>query len=288
MRLRLKSKDNDDMRILITVPTWNEAVVIERNLGILSDSIKTYLPEHDVIIEVADNGSTDKTREIIRKFCRPELVEGPIGNFSDRSFSFAPLRSGRQKIQLIELSSRGKGLAIRRSWEKHLDDADVLIFMDADLAADLSALPSLIMPIIDGIADLVCGSRFVPGAVIERSRSRELASRSYRWLQKIILNLPVRDAQCGFKAISSKAAKELLPQCRECGWLFDTELIALANTTHYSLLTTHYSILEIPVSWIEHRNPSRRSAIRILRHGWGFATGLVRIRLNLRKNLPAY
>lgn len=234
------------MRVLITVPTWNEAVVIERNLALLQDAIRKYLPEHEVIIEVADNGSTDGTVEIV----------GAIHELP---------------IRIFQIAERGKGLAIRRSWQRHLDDSDILVFTDADLAADLSALPSLIDPIVRGDADLVCASRFVEGAVAERALSREMASRLYRFLQHAILHLPVKDAQCGLKAISSHAARQLLPRCQENGWMFDSELLAFAAVGGFR-------VREIPVRWVEHRDPRRRSAIRLFKHGWGFLTGILRIR----------
>ncbi len=231
------------MRILITIPTWNEEHIIQHSLEILKTAVATFLSEHDVTIEIADNGSTDATRACVRD----------VGG-----------------VQLFELHERGKGLAIRRSWERHIHDQDVLVFMDADLAADLSALPYLIRPIIDTRAEFVCGSRFVAGAKRQRRLRREIASRIYRWLQRLFLQLPVLDAQCGFKAISTQAAQKLLPLCSETGWMFDTELIAQAK--HQRIV-----IQEIPVQWIEHRDPNRRSTISIFRDGYGFLQGLWRI-----------
>lgn len=235
-------------RILITIPTWNEAVVIERNLRSVLDATKRLFPNDDVKIEVADNGSTDATKEIVRR-----------------------MRETEPALSLREIEQKGKGLAIRKSWEAHLTDSDVLVFMDADLAADLEALPRLVAPIVEGGADLVCGSRFLDESRIQRSASREAASRLYRSLQQLLLQLPVKDAQCGFKAISAGAAGELLPLCKEGGWLFDTELLALASQKGKKTL-------ELAISWIEQRDPARRSALRLFQHGWGFMLGLVRIR----------
>lgn len=239
-------------RIVITIPTWNEAVVIERNLLVLAETSKRLLPEHDVLIEVADNGSTDATQSIVHR-----------------------VNTGLSNGALFELNEQGKGLAIRRSWERHLEDADVLVFMDADLAADLEALPRLIHPILEGKAELVCGSRFLPGAKIKRAWMREMASKMYRALQTISLNLPVQDAQCGFKAMSASSAKQILPHCNERGWMFDTELIAITQKKKYL-------IYEIPVDWIEHRDPARRSALKLFRHGWGFLRGLLRVRRSVQ------
>ena len=230
-------------RISITIPTWNEEAVIGHNLRILLSALPRLLPEHDVAVEIADNASTDRTREIVREF----------------------------PVSLHEIPTRGKGRAVRESWSRHLDDADILVFMDADLAADLFSLPALVNPILSGAADIVCGSRFVAGAKVTRSPSRRLASMLYRVFQKILLRLSVKDAQCGFKAISVSSAKILLPRCKENGWLFDTALLAHAKASGCR-------IAEIPVTWVDARDPARRSAIRLFRHGWGFLSGLIRIR----------
>ena len=106
--------------------------------------------------------------------------------------------------------------------------------------------------------------------------SRELASRLFRSWQRVMLRLPVQDAQCGFKAISAKAAKILLPQCLENSWLFDSELIALA-------VKQGFAVKEVPVAWIEHRNPARRSAIKLWKHGWEFLLGLAKIRSRINR-----
>lgn len=235
----------DDMaRILITIPAWNESRVIARAVVSVREAVEKYLPSHDVRIEVADNASTDETAKIAKD-------------------------AGADVLRITE---KGKGIAIRRSWERHLADSDILVFTDADLAADLAALPALVQPLLDRSADIVCGSRFISGAVCKRRFSREFASRLYRILQRLILGLPVHDAQCGLKAMTNEAARQVLPICQENGWLFDSELLAIAQKKRLK-------IAEIPVHWIEHRDPGRRSALHLFRDGWFFLLGLAKIKL---------
>ncbi|HWQ99724.1 MAG TPA: glycosyltransferase [Candidatus Methylomirabilis sp.] len=243
-------------RILITIPCWNEASIIERSLATLGDACAHLLSDHDVTIEVVDNGSSDGTSDVARRF----IEQHP--------------HASNRKNSLITTTTPGKGLAVATSWLAHREDADVFVFVDADLAANLNALPALVRPILNGEADLVCGSRFLPGADVERKASRELASRAYRVLQRRILRLPVQDAQCGFKAASARLVRDVVSHCEETGWMFDSELIA--RTAKSGL-----AVAEIPVSWIEHRDPSRRSALSLWMHGWGFVSGLVRIKKRL-------
>jgi hypothetical protein len=55
-----------------------------------------------------------------------------------------------------------------------------------------------------------------------------------------------RDAQCGFKAVSSAAVTALLPWVRSSGWFFDTELLLLARRAGYT-------VREVPVAWTDDR-----------------------------------
>lgn len=240
-------------RILLTVPTWNEATCIAANLRTLHAACTEVLGDHAWSIEVADNGSTDRTAACVQD-----------------------VMTSLPQIALREIVSRGKGGAIRESWLAHRATADVFVFLDADLAADVRALGRLVRPIVEGTADCVCGSRFLLGTKTERSCVREGLSRLFRFWQRAMLHLPVRDAQCGFKAVSLAVVEDILPRMEERTWLFDTEMLALAHQASMR-------IVEVPVDWVEHRHALRRSALRVWKDGWLFLVGVLRIRR--RKNL---
>jgi len=55
------------------------------------------------------------------------------------------------------------------------------------------------------------------------------------------------DAQCGFKALTRKAARHLLPLVEGTGWFFDTELLVMAEKLGYR-------IFDLPVRWVENRD----------------------------------
>jgi len=96
-------------------------------------------------------------------------------------------------------------------------------------------------------AELVVGSRIGRGSKIERCLQREVLSRGYNFFIKMIMGSRFSDAQCGFKGISIKAARHLLPLTENTEWFFDTELLLLAEYLDYR-------IEEIPVTWIEDRD----------------------------------
>jgi putative flippase GtrA len=116
--------------------------------------------------------------------------------------------------------------------------------MDVDLSTDLRALLPLVSPLISGHSELAIGSRLAVGSHVERGIKRELISRSYNRLLRYALRAHFTDAQCGFKAIRSDAARRLLPEVEDQGWFFDTELLVCAQRHGMR-------IHEVPVDWID-------------------------------------
>ena len=116
--------------------------------------------------------------------------------------------------------------------------------MDADLSTDLRALPPLLAPLLSGHSDVAIGTRLAPGSRVVRGAKRELISRGYNRLLHTALGARFSDAQCGFKAVRTDAARRLLPCVRDEGWFFDTELLVLAQREGMR-------IHEVPVDWVD-------------------------------------
>jgi hypothetical protein len=116
--------------------------------------------------------------------------------------------------------------------------------MDVDLSTDLADITPLLAGVLEEGCDLAYGSRVAGAANIERSLKREINSRGYITLIKLLFWTKFSDAQCGFKAITREAAQRLLPQVRDGEWFFDTELLILAEKAGYKLK-------EVPVRWVE-------------------------------------
>jgi putative flippase GtrA len=97
---------------------------------------------------------------------------------------------------------------------------------------------------VSGHSEVAIGSRLAPGARVVRAAKREVISRCYNRLLRYALRARFSDAQCGFKAIRADAARGLVPEIRDQGWFFDTELLVLAQR---SGLRVH----EVAVDWID-------------------------------------
>jgi glycosyltransferase involved in cell wall biosynthesis len=227
----------------IVIPVLNE----EKALPKCVDSLRQFLegqPSYSFRIVIADNGSTDQT---------PDIAESLSQKYPEVSWT--------------RLEVRGRGRALRKAWLE--SDADILTYMDVDLSTGLSAFPKLVSAIGEGGFDLAIGSRLMRGsAVSKRTMKREITSRTYNLIIKAMFFTRFSDAQCGFKAISRRAAQFLIPKVKDQGWFFDSELLILAEKGGFR-------IKDVPVEWVD--DPDSR--VNVVKTARDDLKGLLRLRL---------
>ena len=202
----------------VTIPVHNEEKVLAQSVC----TLHAYLTEHFPLtwrITIVDNGSTDGTL-----------------------LAAEELASRYAEVRVVHLASKGRGLALRTAWSD--SDATVVAYMDVDLSTRLEALLPLVAPLVTGHSDLAIGSRLAPGATVARRPRREIISRTYNIILRVVFANRFRDAQCGFKAIRTDLARRLLPIVEDDGWFFDTELLLVAE---HNGLRVH----EVPVDWVD-------------------------------------
>ncbi|HEY3702181.1 MAG TPA: glycosyltransferase, partial [Acidimicrobiales bacterium] len=191
---------------------------LERSVRRLRDYLDTRFPL-TTVVTIADNASTDATWSIAER-----LADELAG------------------VRAVRLDRKGRGRALRAVWSA--SRARVVAYMDVDLATDLDALLPLVAPLISGHSDLAIGTRLAPGARVVRGPKREVISRCYNLIVRTALRSHFSDAQCGFKAVRTDAAKALLPLVDDDEWFFDTELLVLAERNG---LRIH----EVAVDWVD-------------------------------------
>jgi putative flippase GtrA len=202
----------------VVIPVLNEERALPGCIAVLHDYLTEWLP-CDWVITIVDNASTDDTQMVAKRL--------------EREWS---------RVRVMSLDERGKGRAVRAAWMN--SDADVVAYMDVDLSTGLDAFIPLVMSLAAGHSDVAIGSRLAPGARAVRGLKRELVSRVYNGLLKLIHHVQFRDAQCGFKAARAEVIRPLLCRIEDDTWFFDTEMLLLAE--HNGL-----RVLEVPVDWIE-------------------------------------
>lgn len=226
--------------IEIVVPVYNEEAALERSVLRLHDFLGREMPFAWRIV-IADNASTDAAPRIARELARR-----------------------LENVSSMRLLVKGRGHALRAAWMA--SDAHVLCYMDVDLSTDLRALLPLVAALVSGHSDVAIGTRLAYGSHVVRGRKRELISRTYNHLLRLVLRARFSDAQCGFKAVRAEVARRLLPSVRDNGWFFDTELLVLAQ--EHGL-----RIHEVPVDWTD--DPDSR--VDIVRTAMDDLKGIARL-----------
>ncbi len=218
--------DRPDPLVDVVIPVYNE----ERDLGPSVRRLHEFLTSRfpfSAAITIADNASNDGTLAVAQGLAK-ELP----------------------RVRVLHLDAKGRGRALRAAWLQ--SDAPVVAYMDVDLSTDLNALLPLVAPLLSGHSDLAIGSRLAHGARVTRGPKREFISRAYMLVLRLALGAHFSDAQCGFKAVRTSVAKQIVPSVRDESWFFDTELLILAQRAG---LRVH----EVPVDWTD--DPDSRVAI---------------------------
>ncbi len=206
------------LRVDIALPILNEEVTLLRSVELLSATLAT-IPDYDWALTIVDNGSHDASWRIAKEIAR-----------------------SRPEVRTLRLDERGRGRALKKAWMSSC--ADIVAYMDIDLSTSLAHVGPLIDAIATGPADVAVGSRLADGAEVTRSLKRELISHAYNFIARKALKYPIRDAQCGFKAVSRTVVEQVVPLIEDDGWFFDTELL-------FRAWKMGFSIEEIPVAWVE-------------------------------------
>jgi dolichyl-phosphate beta-glucosyltransferase len=208
------------IKLSVVIPAYNEANRIRTTLVSIEEFSKSVSYGIEVIVVV--NNTTDQTREIVESF-----------------HNTVPIR-------IIDASlSRAHGGTKGRAVKAGVLAADgaYIVYMDADNAVDLSQIETF-WPYFNEGYDVVFGSRYIEGAKIEREWYRNLLGRGSNLIVQAMLLPGIKDTQCGFKAFTAQAGKDLLTHLTIDGWGFDMEILALGRSHGYKLK-------EAPVEWRE-------------------------------------
>lgn len=226
----------------MVLPVYNEEQDISRKVPVLYKFLKDNFKNYSWEIVIADNGPSKDRTSIVGK----ELEKKYKG------------------IRYILIPRPGRGGALKEVWLK--SHSQLICYMDIDLSSDINYLPQLIGALEIG-HDIAIGSRLARGAkVYGRTLTREIMSRGYNLLMKLLFWTSFHDAQCGFKAITREAAKKILPVVQDRGWFFDSELLIIAQKSGFR-------IAEIPIIWRDDPN----STVKVAKTAWGDIKGLIRL-----------
>jgi dolichol-phosphate mannosyltransferase len=217
----------------LILPTYNEAENVEAVLRAALAQLATTGLEHTIL--VVDDGSPDGTGEIADRLA---------GEHAELRVMHRPRKQGLGRAYLAGFES---ALA---------NGAELVLEMDADFSHDPADLPRLIAAA--GAADLVLGSRYVPGGGVENwGALRRLLSRGGSWYARVLLGVPVRDLTGGFKCFNRRVLETIdLNGVHADGYGFQIELT-------YRAIQAGFTVTEVPILFRERREGSSKMTARI-------------------------
>ena len=194
------------MRISFIIPAFNE----EASIGDVLDRVAALGLDAQVI--VVDDGSTDGTRAVAES---------------------------RDGLLVLHQENRGKGAAIRAAIP-HLD-GDITVIQDADLEYDPAEVPGLVAPIVDGVADVVYGSR-LSGGKPQRAYLfwHMVGNRFLSLVTGVLYNTTLSDMETGYKAFRTEILQSL--KLREDDFAIEPEITG-------QVCKRKLRIYELPISY---------------------------------------
>ncbi len=220
------------MRVLVVVPTYQEAANVERFLG----AVRAAMPDADVL--VVDDNSPDGTGALAEK------VGAELGQISVLH------RPGKE----------GLGTAYRAGFRRGLDDGyDVLVQMDCDLSHDPAVIADLVACVTTGGADCSVGSRYVPGGATPNwPVYRQALSRYGNRYTSAALGLGIHDATSGFRAYRAETLRTIqVETTRSSGYAFMSELA-------HRMVRAGLTVVEIPITFVDRTHGTSKMSARII------------------------
>lgn len=236
------------MHLSVVIPAYNEEKRLPKTLRSINDYLSRQSYDYEIL--VVDNGSTDKTADVVKN--SKNEIKG---------------------LKYIEGSaSRGKGFAVKKGIMAA--KGDFRIFIDADNSTSIDQIEKM-WPYFEKGYGVVIGSRDVKGAVLDPPQPwirKMILGEGFKLYRKLIIGLwGVKDTQCGFKCFNGQAADQIFPKCKIDHFAFDPEVLFIAQKLGHK-------IKEIPVYW-KNDLESKVNLKGMIK----MAADLIKIRLNLIK-----
>lgn len=235
-------------KLSVVIPAYNEEGSIKKgSLEEVWNFLKRQKYDWEVI--VVDDASTDNTLSLSMKFAK-----------------------NHKGIRVLAESHRGKGGSVIAGMLKAT--GDVVVFSDMDQATPIEEIEKFIPKFEEGY-DIVIGSRSGRrGAPI----IRKLMAYGFSFLRTIILRLPYKDTQCGFKAFKKEASEKIFSKMK----VFTTTQKSAGVTAGFDLEVLYlarklgFRVAEVPVRWF-HKETERINPIKDSFEG---LRDLLKVRIN--------
>ncbi|EKD56978.1 MAG: glycosyl transferase family protein [uncultured bacterium] len=234
---------NRKIYLSVIIPVYNEEKRLDKTFQELEGYFKNKKYSYEVIFIV--DGSKDKTKEVIGDY----IADKPNFQILNHPINY------------------GKGFAVRQGMLKA--QGEYILFTDADFSTPLDQLDKL-LPFAQNY-QIVIGSRYLEGGNIKIKQPflRRMISRVGNLVMKMVIGLPYKDTQCGFKLFNKNVIKDIFTRTLINRWGFDMEILTIAKIHQFK-------VKEVSVDWFD----DRLSQLRAGRAAYQTLKELLKIKLN--------
>jgi len=215
-------------KLSIIIPVYNEKKTLPTVLAAVGN-VEIPLEKEIVLI---DDFSTDGSRDILNHLANE--AAGEDGH-------------SRKKYKVVFLEkNQGKGVAVKRGFKEAT--GDIVLIQDADMEYTPNDYPELIRPIMEGRADVVYGSRFLPGSKNFKNSNRTVYLRGYlvskglNFMSNILSGVWLTDMYTCYKVFAKRTIDKIHPRLNSKRFGIDPELTAWVGKFNFR-------IIEVPVSY---------------------------------------
>lgn len=198
------------MKLSIIIPVFNE----EKNIKIVISQVKNVPIEMEKEIIIIDDGSRDKTREILQSYVKDLTIK-----------------------TIFQSKNQGKGSAIRRGLEEAR--GDFIMIQDADMEYSVADYPKLLKPFLLQNAQVVYGSRFL-GKISGMRFQNRLANKILTTTVNLLYGIRITDEATAYKAFRRDLIQKIPLKCQR--FEFCPEVTA-------KIAKRGYKIYEVPITY---------------------------------------
>ena len=213
-------------RLSILIPAYNEELSIN---SVLSE---VYSVEYGIPFEivVVDDGSTDKTAEIVKDFIKSKK---------------------KTNIRLKRMpKNMGKTMAIKMAIKD--SKYEIIIIQDADGEYSPKEIPKLLQPILENKTSVVYGSRF-KGNISSMKVTHRLGNILLSFVTRILYHIDISDMETGYKVLRREVLEAF--EITTSGFLMEPEITA-------KITKLGYKIIEVPITFKERRKGEKKISWR--------------------------
>lgn len=241
-----------DVYLSIVIPAYNEESRIGRSLSLIIDYLNKKAFNWEII--VVDDGSRDKTKEIIKGFMYDN------------------------RISLVENEqNRGKGYSVKKGILSA--KGKFILFSDADLSTPIEEIDKLFFYLKSGY-DIAIGSRGLEESkiIVPQFWVRQTMGKIFNFIIRFFIFPGIKDTQCGFKLFKGQVAKKVFSILKIKGFAFDVEVLYIAKNLNLK-------VREVPIKWYN----SPKSKVNPTIHSFKMLTDIYKIKMrSIGKNIDGH